>query len=156
MDEIDRKLLAEAEKGLPLTTQPFSAIASAVGITTQEAIKRLQKLQEAGVIRRFGASIRPNDVGFCANALVAWKIPEKQVVEAANYFSRHSKVSHCYERHTIPGKWEYNFYTVLHAQKRENLEEIVREFSESMGLRDFVVLYSTRNLKALKQEKMKC
>lgn len=157
MDAIDRKLLVEAEKGLPLTAEPFHEIAAKAGITPQEAITRLQQLQKEGTIRRFGASFRPNNIGFTANALVAWKVPEEHVAEIGLRFSNHSEISHCYERKIIEGKWEYNLYTVMHAHKRGAIEQLVKLLSNETALTDYLILYSTRNLKSKKlTEKQKC
>jgi len=148
---IDRKLIVEAEKGLSLTPKPFDKIAANLGITPEDAIIRLQKLQENGVIRRFGVSLRPDGVGINANALVAWKVPEKRVGKVSLYFSEHEEVSHCYEREVVPHEWEYNLYTVMHAPERSAIEEMVVKFSEETALTDYVILYSNRNLKELKK-----
>lgn len=156
MDAVDRKLLAETEKGLPLMPRPFDDLAAQLGITPEEVLTRLQRLQKEGVIRRFGASIRPNSVGFSANALVAWKVPAERIQEAGAFFSGCKEVSHCYERQIVVGRWEYNVYTVIHASERGALEALVKWLSEASGLGDFVVLYSTRNLKTPKEEKSRC
>ena len=106
MDEIDRKLLAGMEKGITLTTEPFNEIALQLGITPKEVVTRLRNLKEKGVIRRFGASIKPNNIGFSANALVAWKVPENRVQEIGAYLSKYQEISHCYERKTVNGRWD--------------------------------------------------
>jgi DNA-binding Lrp family transcriptional regulator len=147
VDSVDRKLVVEAEKGLFLTSQPFEKIASKIGIPVQEVIVRLQKLQENGVIRRFGVSLKPNGVGYCANALVAWKVPESRVEEIGAYFARYDDISHCYERQTIPEQWEYNIYTVIHAHEREAIERLVKLLASITIIEDYIIIYSTKNLK---------
>ena len=155
MDAIDHKLIVQTVKGLPLTSQPFNEIAAQNGITAKEVISRLQKLQETGVIRRFGVSLKPSGVGFSANALVAWKVPENRIQDAAGFFSRHQEVSHCYERETVEGKWPYNIYTVMHAHERSSIEAMVKQFSDATELTDYLILYSTRNLKTNQPEETK-
>jgi DNA-binding Lrp family transcriptional regulator len=147
MDEVDYKILFETNKGLLLTAEPFNEIAAQLGITPQEVIARLVKLRDSGVIRRFGASIKPNDLGFSANALVAWKVPENRVQDVGSCLSKYQEVTHCYERKTIAGKWEYNLYTVMHARKREAIEQLVNSLSEATAVNDYLILYSTRDLK---------
>lgn len=147
LDEIDRKILSEIETGIPLAPEPFQAIADVIGITQQEVTSRIAKLQESGVIRRFGASIRPRMVGFSANALITWKIPENRLHEVGNLLSTFKEVTHCYARKTIPGKWEYNLYTVLHARERETIEKLVKKFSDAIAINDYVILFSTREFK---------
>ncbi len=156
MDLTDQKLIFEAEKGLLLTPHPFTQIATTLGITPQEVIKRLQKLKEQGVIRRFGVSLRPNDVGYNANGLVAWKVPQGRIQEIGIYLAGYKDISHCYERGTVAGKWEYNLYTVIHAHKREAIEQLVKLLSSLTGLKDYVIIYSTRNLKTKHEETKKC
>ena len=147
MDEIDSKILLETNKGLLLTPEPFNQIAAQLGITTQEVIARIVKLRENGVIRRFGASIKPNDIGFSANALVAWKVPENRVQDVGSCLAKFSEVTHCYERTTVAGKWEYNLYTVMHARERGGVERLVKDLSEATAVNDYLILYSIRDLK---------
>ena len=147
MDEIDRKLLAGMEKGITLTTEPFNEIALQLGITPKEVVTRLCNLKEKGVIRRFGASIKPNNIGFSANALVAWKVPENRVQEIGAYFSKYQEISHCYERKTVNGRWDYNLYTVIHGREREVVQRMVKEISEEIAINEYKILYSTRDLK---------
>lgn len=147
MDEIDCKILLETNKGLLLTPEPFNEIAVQLGITSGEVIARIVKLREIGVIRRFGASIKPNDIGFSANALVAWRVPENRIQEVGSCLSKFQEVTHCYERKTVAGKWEYNLYTVMHARERKAVEQLVKTLSEATAVNDYLILYSTRDLK---------
>jgi len=154
MDAIDQKLLAQAEKGIPLIPEPFEEIATNLGITSQEAISRLQKLRESGIIRRFGVSVKPNGVGYLANALVAWKVPQTRMAEVSQYFCRQKEVSHCYEREPVEGEWEYNLYTVMHAHERVTVEERVKQHATEVAVCDFLILFSAKNLKL--KDRNKC
>jgi DNA-binding Lrp family transcriptional regulator len=147
MDEIDSKLLASVEKGIPLTPGPFDEIAFQLGITPKEVVARLCSLKEKGVIRRFGASIKPNNIGFSANALVAWIVPENRVQEIGAYLSSYQEISHCYERKTVKGIWDYNLYTVIHGREREVVQLMVKEISKKIAISEYKILYSTRDLK---------
>ncbi len=147
MDEIDRAILSELKKGLPLSDEPFTEVASKTGLTQKEVLDRLTRLKEAGVIRRFGASIKPNDVGLNANAVIAWNVPQNRVLEVGATLARFKEVTHCYERKTLPERWSYNLYTVMHAQKRETIEQAVKQFSEIIGVNDYVIIFSRRDLK---------
>ncbi|XHH10279.1 MAG: Lrp/AsnC family transcriptional regulator [Candidatus Bathyarchaeia archaeon] len=147
MDKIDESLLSELTQGIPLTTQPFNVIAEKIGISPEEVLKRLVKLKESGIIRRFGASIKPNDIGFTANAVIAWKVPLERVNEIGTYLSSFREVTHCYERSPIPERWEYNLYMVMHALERGTIEETTKLLAETVGIQDYVILYSKRDLK---------
>jgi len=156
MDSIDRKLVAQAEKGLPVLSEPFNQIAAETGITPQQAIQRLKQLREEGVIRRFGVSLRPISIGYAANAVVAWKVPEERVCELGAYFAGYKDISHCYEREVVAGRWEYNLYTVIHGRERTAVEELVKLLALVVGIADYVVLFSTKNLKNSVEEKRQC
>ncbi len=150
MDEIDQKLLARIEKGIPLIPEPFYEVAHELGITQKEVIARLNSLKKEGVIRKFGASIKPNNVGFSANALVAWKVPSHRIEEVGSQLSKLSGISHCYERRPIRGRWEYNLYTVMHARERGCIQDTVNQISVGMAISEYKILYSTRDLKRMK------
>ncbi len=147
MDETNQKILEHVEKGIALINEPFKEIAAQLGITQQEVIARLTKLRQEGAIRRFGASIKPNKIGFSANALVAWKVPQNRVQEVGFYLSRFPEISHCYERKVVPQRWEYNVYTVLHAREREGIESMVNRISVAASLEEYRILFSKRDLK---------
>lgn len=147
MDEIDATLLSELKQGIPLTPQPFNEIANKIGITPKEVFMRLNKLKETGVIRRFGACITPNNIGLNANAVIAWNVPANRVNEVGLLFSSLKEITHCYERLTVPERWAYNLYTVMHAQERETIEQAIKGISETVGISDYIILYSKRDLK---------
>jgi DNA-binding Lrp family transcriptional regulator len=135
------------EKGITLAPKPFSEIAHQLGIPAEEVVARLGALKEKGVIRRFGASLKPNNIGFLANALVAWKVPESRVQEAANYLSKYQEISHCYERKPVKGRWDYNIYTVIHGRERAVVQCMVKEISDELAINEYKILFSTRDLK---------
>jgi DNA-binding Lrp family transcriptional regulator len=147
VDKIDEQLLAELKQGIPLTSQPFNSIASKIGISPDEALTRLTKLKQDGVIRRFGAFITPNDVGFNANAVIAWNVPSEQVNEVGLYLSSFKEVTHCYERYPIAERWPYNLYAVMHAYERQTIEQMTKLLADTIGIHDYVILYSKRDLK---------
>jgi DNA-binding Lrp family transcriptional regulator len=147
LDEIDSKILFEANKQAPFVTEPFKEIAARLGLGPSEVISRLTRLQKDGAIRRFGAKIKPIDIGLIANAMVAWKVPDHRVQEVGSFLSKLTEVTHCYERETVLGKWEYNLYTVMHSQNRESIETAVRKLSRTLGVGEYLILFSKKNLK---------
>lgn len=147
MDDLDNKLLFELKQGITLSVEPFSEIGDRLAITPQEVIARIVKLQQMGIIRRFGVCIRPNDVGLYANALIAWKVPDSRVPEIGQYLSIMEEISHCYKRKPVNGRWEYNLYTVMHAKERQTIENMVDKISKTIGVNDYKILYSIMDLK---------
>ena len=75
----ERELVAAVQDGLPLDPQPYAAIGRIAGLSEAEVIDGLRKLIERGVIRRFGLVISHRDLGYRANAMVVWDIPDGAV-----------------------------------------------------------------------------
>lgn len=147
MDRLDQEILQVVQEGIPFSREPFIDISKSLGIDEDEVIERLVRLREEGTIRRFGARINQRKVGITANAVVVWKVPQTRVVQVAKVISECPEISHCFERRTIPGKWEYNLFTVTHDHSKKSVERFVKELSERVGIPDFLVLFSTRKFK---------
>jgi DNA-binding Lrp family transcriptional regulator len=147
LDNIDEVLLSELSQGIPLTSQPFAQIAVKLGISTEEVLARLVTLKQMGVIRRFGAILKPNNIGFTANAVIAWRVPDDRAKEVGMYFSSFREITHCYERKSVKDRWEYNMYIVMHAQEQQIIEQRVNSLAEAIGISKYVILYSKRDLK---------
>ncbi|MCW3130934.1 MAG: AsnC family transcriptional regulator [Methanophagales archaeon] len=146
-NETDQAILRAAQEGLPVVKEPFAGIAREVGISQDEVIARLKRLISNGVIKRLGISINQRKVGIVANAVVAWRVPQEQVERVGKMLSSYKEVTHCYERVTIPGKWEHNLFTVIHGYNRESVEEMAKRLSEVVGISDYLVLFSNEQFK---------
>ncbi len=145
MDQNDRRLIIELEKGIALTHEPFAAIGLRLGIAEDEVILRIRRLRADGVIRKIRARINQRKIGIMANALVAWKPPEEWTGYEA--LASQPGVSHCYLREPVPGRWEYTVYTVHHKRTRDEVYDEVRTIADEIGIRDYRVLFSTEELK---------
>jgi DNA-binding Lrp family transcriptional regulator len=147
MDKIDQAILHIMRDGIPLVEEPFLEVAKKIGISQGEVIARLKMLIKNRVIRRFGVSINHKKIGMAANALVAWRVPQNRIEEMGELMSKYEKITHCYERRIIPGKWEYNLFTVIHGYDRESVKKFIKNLSESTGLNEYVIMFSTKQFK---------
>ena len=50
-----KKYLNILQKEFPLEERPFQVVAERCGITEEEALSRIQKMKDEGIIRRIGA-----------------------------------------------------------------------------------------------------
>jgi len=146
-DETDQAILRAAQEGIPVVKEPFEGIAKEAGINQDEVIARLKKLINSSVIKRLGISVNQRKVGIMANAVVAWKVPQEQVDSVGNMLASYREITHCYERVTMPEKWEHNLFTVIHGYTRESVEEIAERLSKVVGISDFLVLFSNEQFK---------
>ena len=69
MDEIDRKLLAILQED---TTLSIAQIADRVGLSATPCWKRIQKMEQSGVITRRVALVSPEKVGMGLMVLVSF------------------------------------------------------------------------------------
>jgi len=140
-------LLSELGKGLPLVEEPYEEIGKRLNLTGNEVRERIRNLQAAGIIRKFRARINQRRVGITANALVAWKRADSPKGEMGSLLASFPCVTHCYERLPVPGRWEYTIYTVHHGYSRNAVLAEIRTLADSMGVHDYVVLFSTEEFK---------
>ena len=146
LTEMEKKIVRELQEGLSLERRPFLAIAERLGITEDQLIDKIKEFMVRGIIRRFGATLRHQDIGFVANAMVVWKVEPGQVVEIGQRLADFPEVTHCYNRKSPPG-WPYNIYTMLHGRTEGNCREIARRMSEAVGVSDYQVIFSSKELK---------
>lgn len=147
LDAIDEEILRLMQDDIPLVSRPFLVVAEKLGISEEEVIRRVRRLLREGVVRRFSASIRHRKLGIKANPLIAWKVPRERVEEVGEKLAGFEEVTHCYERAAVPGKWEYNLYTMVHGYDRGSVEKLAERLSKAVGIRDYVMLYSSREYK---------
>nr|WP_321496234.1 siroheme decarboxylase subunit beta [uncultured Methanolobus sp.] len=146
LDDIDEKIIRMTQNGIPLKRSPFADIASELGISEQEIIDRLKRMQDAEVIRRFGASIGHRDVGIVANAMCVWNVPDERTEEVGTIMAGFSEVTHCYERPRALG-WDYNLFAMVHSYTKEDCEEVAARISEVTAIKDYKLLFSDREFK---------
>ncbi|AEG59892.1 AsnC family transcriptional regulator [Desulforamulus ruminis] len=146
LSELDKQIVKELQAGLPLVNRPFQALAQRVGLTEEEFLARVHAIQQAGIMRRIGAALRHRRVGFTANAMIVWQMPEDRVQEMGERMSRLKEVTHCYQRASLP-QWPYNFYTMVHGHSREECERIAKKLAELAGVNTYRLLYSVAELK---------
>jgi DNA-binding Lrp family transcriptional regulator len=66
-------------------------------VTGEELLERVQRLDDDGVLTRFGALINAQEIGGAAT-LVAMHAPEERFEEVADQVNAHREVAHNYER----------------------------------------------------------
>lgn len=106
------------QDGLPLTLRPYQTIAIALGVTEASVIATLQDWNDSGLIKRFGLVVNHRRVGYRANAMVVWDVPDDAIEHIAGHFSRAEEVTLCYQRPRVLPKWRYNLFCMIHGMDR--------------------------------------
>lgn len=150
LDLLDQKLIAIIQDGLELSSQPFKRIAEQIGVSEQQVINRLQQLKEDGTIKRLGVVVRHRELGFKANAMVVWDIPDDQVEEVARKIASFNCVTLCYQRPRRPQQqWTFNLFSMIHGKDRESVLQRLDDIADALELQDvnYQPLFSTRRFK---------
>ncbi len=143
---LDISIIRKIQEDLPLVPEPYREIAEDLQITESELIDKIQEFCNKGIIRRFGATLNHRNIGFKANAMVVWKVPDERIADVSKIMVLFSAVSHCYQRPTFLD-WPYNVFTMVHGETKEDCEEIIKEISSAANINDYNILYSTHELK---------
>jgi DNA-binding Lrp family transcriptional regulator len=145
-DDVERRVLAAVQEGLPRSRTPFCDVARRIGISTDELLAVLDRWSRDGTIRRFGAIVDHFQVGLGDGAMVVWKVEADRVAQVGAVFAGFAEVSHAYERKTAPG-WEYNLYTMVHGTTAQAVRRMVERMSEVAGVREHLILSTRKELK---------
>lgn len=149
IDAVDRKLIKAAQSGLPLEPRPYHALAARLGIPADDVMARLNRMLASGVIRRIGAVPNHYALGFRANGMSVWDVPDECVRDIGLRVGALDFVSHCYRRPRHPPLWPYNLFAMVHGRGRDEVRAKVAEIAALIGPDDrgHDVLFSTALLK---------
>lgn len=141
----ERALMAVLQAGLPLVSQPFAAL----GWAEADALRLLVRWTATGVIKRFGVVVRHHELGFTANAMVVWNVPDVQVSRVGECIAASNRVSLCYRRPRVLPHWPYNLFCMIHGKDRTDVEARIAALAQSCGLDDYPheILFSCRRFK---------
>lgn len=145
----DMELIQVVQYGFPMHRHPYAEIGKRINMDESEVITRLQKLQDAGVIKRLGVVVRHRKLGYRANAMVVWDIPDEQVTEAGNNLSQFEFVTLCYRRPRQLPQWSYNLFSMIHGSDRDEVTKNIEKLAEQCNLQDinYEILFSKRCFK---------
>ncbi len=145
----DRALIKAVEHGLPVVSHPYAEIAKQLDTTEQDVISRLQHLIDNGAIKRYGVVVRHKELGYTANGMVVWDVPDDRVEELGMCIGKYSCVTLSYRRPRRLPDWSYNLFTMVHGSSREEVTKKVAEIVENCSLQNIehTILFSTRRFK---------
>jgi DNA-binding Lrp family transcriptional regulator len=149
LDDTDRRLIRLTQAGLPRVERPYRQLARALGLAEAEVIARLRRLLETGVIRRIAAVPNHYRLGYRANGMSVWDVPDEWVRAVGREVGGLAFVSHCYHRPRRLPLWSYNLFAMVHGRSRDEVQDKVSRIAALLGERQrgHEVLYSTRILK---------
>jgi DNA-binding Lrp family transcriptional regulator len=144
--ENDKFFIRELQKDLKVIPEPFKEMAENLRITTTELFAKAKEYEKNGIMRRFAAILRHRDAGFSANGMIVWQVPDEKIDEIGYKLAAFPQVSHCYRR-PVYSDWQFNLFSMIHARTLEAAEKIAVEMSEIVEIKDYRILFSSREFK---------
>ena len=144
--EKEQALVRVLQDNIPLSSRPFAEIGETVGMTESEVVDKIREWQEDGTIRRFGAMVRHQRLGYKANAMSAWNVPDERAEEVGQALAATEEVSHCYQRPRADG-WKFNIFAMIHAGTEDECRRVAARLSQQVGVDDYDLLFSSREFK---------
>jgi len=145
----DRQLLAAIEDGLPLVARPYREVGQRISLSEADVIEHLGGLLSAGVVSRFGCVVRHRRLGYAANAMAVWDVPDNVVGVVAGHFTNNPHVTLCYQRPRNLPDWPYNLFCMIHAKTRPEALAAIDDLNAIAQTVHYnqAVLFSTRCFK---------
>ncbi|MBF0344861.1 MAG: Lrp/AsnC family transcriptional regulator [Nitrospirae bacterium] len=146
LTDVEKALVRVTQVDIPLIYKPFEHFASVLEIDEKDVLSGLRDFMQRGIFRRFAAVLYHRQMGYVANAMVVWKVPDEAVEHTAQSIASFKAVSHCYER-TSSYAWPYNLYSMIHGKSKKEVEDIIDIMKKEIDVNEYKVIYSTREFK---------
>jgi Lrp/AsnC family leucine-responsive transcriptional regulator len=121
LDDVNRRLLAELQDDARLSN---AELGRRVGLSAPAVAERLARMQEAGVILGFHATVDPRALGFTLTAILRIRPAPRELPKVAELARATPEVVEC---HRITG--EDCFFLKLHVRDVVHLEEVIDAFA---------------------------
>ena len=149
IDDIDRKIIQATQSGLPLVVDPYAEIARQLDLDEADVMQRINHMRDKDIIRRIGVVPNHYALGYKANGMTVWDVPDEHIAELGKKIGALAFVSHCYQRPRFLPEWPYNLFAMVHAKTKDEAMQQVEVIAELLGdmNRQHDVLFSTKILK---------
>jgi len=140
---MENELLFEMQNAFPMIQQPFKEVADKLNTTEDEVLSLVQKLKNEKIIRQTSAIFDTKRLGY-KSSLVAFKVAEEKIDEAAEIINQHPGVSHNYLRNHDYNIW---FTMAVAPDSTLGLEKTIEILKKKTGAEDGIVLPTLKMFK---------
>jgi len=140
---MQNELLYEMQNAFPIAERPFKMLAGKLNSTEEEVLTLVQQLKDGKIIRQTSAIFDTKRLGY-KSSLVAFKVAEDKIDEAATIINRHPSVSHNYLRNHDYNIW---FTMAVTPDSKLGLERTIDILKEQTGAEDAIILPTLKMFK---------
>lgn len=133
----ERALVTAIVEGIPLIGRPFAAVARRCGLAEDDVLRSLERWTASGLVRRFGVVVRHAELGFHANAMAVWDVPDEVVAKRGAALAGEPGVTLCYRRRRARSDWPYNLFCMVHGRTSCAVAAALQSAGERCGLDQF-------------------
>lgn len=141
LDDLDRRVLQAIQFDFPVASRPYGEIAVRLGVSEEVILQKVRDFQTRGLIRRLGASVNSQKVGY-KSTLVALKVSPACVTVVAQLVNGFAGVTHNYLR-----EGDYNMWFTAIAPDEESLQSILAAVASAEGVEALMPLPARRMFK---------
>ena len=138
LDATQRRIVAALQQGLALTPRPYAELAERAGLPREEGearvLSELRAWCDQGIVKRIGVIVRHRPLGFVANAMAVWDVPDAETDTAGHALAREPGVTLCYRRARSLPAWPHNLYCMIHGRQRDDVDARLDAIAAHTGL----------------------
>jgi len=132
LTQLEQDIINQYQKGLPLCSAPYKAIAEELNSSEDEVLSAIQALDNAGILSRVGAVFNHKKAG--SSTLAALAVPEAELDSIAEIVNQFDHVNHNYGREHY-----YNLWFVVTASDDQALSEVIVKIEQLTGFQVLVL-----------------
>lgn len=142
----EQSLVRRLQGDLPLCERFFGPLAEEAGMSESDLLVQLRAWRSAGVLRRVGLLLRHREIGFKANGMCCWDLPESDVLEMGRRVASCPEVTHCYERPKTE-RFPFRLYAMIHTPTWLGTQQLFERITRESGLEGGQLLLSLTEFK---------
>ncbi|HEX8741027.1 MAG TPA: Lrp/AsnC family transcriptional regulator [Casimicrobiaceae bacterium] len=126
LDVRGQAIAAVLQPGLQLVPRPYASLARRAGLPAaggeDDVLAQLSRWLDDGTLRRLGVIVRHRPLGYQANAMAVWDVPDDELEGAGSRLASEAAVNLAYARTRARPAWPYNLYCVVHGRIRAEVD----------------------------------
>ncbi len=122
------------QSDFPLVPKPYDKIAEKLKIDTDLLMARIKALMSDGIIRRLGASLNSQKLGY-RSTLAAVSIKQSDIARACELIDGFAEITHSYLRND-----KFNIWFTIIAPDIERIQQILEQIQSPLALKNSQML----------------